>query len=202
MIHKLPPLPYPMEALEPHISSETLEYHHGKHHRAYVEKLNQLIRGTPFENASLEEIVRKSSDQIFNNGSQTWNHNFYWQCLSPDGGGAPGGELSKMIDAAFGDFEAFRQKFSESAETKFGSGWTWLVRGGDGSLEIVNASNADNPLRSGKTPLLACDVWEHAYYIDYRNARKDYVEAFWNLVNWEFVTRNCEAGHALAHSES
>jgi superoxide dismutase, Fe-Mn family len=196
MRHELPPLPYPLHALEPHISSETLEYHHGKHHRTYVEKLNPLIKGTPFESAPLEEIVRKSSGRIFDNAGQIWNHNFYWQCLSPDGGGSPGGELGRTIDRAFGGFEAFREKFSEVAEKLFGSGWAWLVRNTDGSLEIVKTANAENPMRSGQAPLLTCDVWEHAYYIDYRNARKDYVEAFWNVVNWEFVSRNCEPAHA------
>jgi Fe-Mn family superoxide dismutase len=202
MKHQLPPLPYPLDALEPHISRETLEYHHGKHHRAYVTKLNELIKGTQFEDGSLEEMVRKSSDQLFNNAAQTWNHNFYWQCLSPDGGGVPRGELERMIDSTFGGFEPFQEKFSQAAETKFGSGWTWLVRDTAGNLEIVSTSNAENPLRSGKTPLLTCDVWEHAYYIDYRNARKDYVDAFWKLVDWNFVARNCEAGHAVSHAES
>jgi superoxide dismutase, Fe-Mn family len=202
MKHELPPLPYPLHALEPHISSETLEYHHGKHHKLYVDKLNQLIKGTPFETASLEDIVRKSSGQLFNNAGQAWNHNFYWQCLSPDGGGSPSGEVARMIDQGFGGFEKFREKFSQSAETLFGSGWIWLVRNADGSLDIVTTGNAENPMRSGKAPLLACDVWEHAYYIDYRNARKDYVEAFWNVVNWDFVKRNLEPAHAYAHTRS
>jgi superoxide dismutase, Fe-Mn family len=200
MKHELPPLPYPVHALEPHISSETLEYHHGKHHRTYVDKLNQLVKGSPFESSSLEEIVRKATGQIYNNGAQAWNHDFYWQCLSPDGGGSPGGGISKMIERSFGGFEQFRDKFSEAAVGLFGSGWTWLVRAADGSLEIVNCGNAENPMRSGKTPLLACDVWEHAYYIDYRNARNDYVEAFWNVVNWEFVNRNCEPARAHAQT--
>jgi superoxide dismutase, Fe-Mn family len=200
MKHELAPLPYPVHALEPHISSETLEYHHGKHHRTYVETLNKLVKGTPFENASLEDIVRKATGGIFNNAAQVWNHDFYWKCLSPDGGGSPGGAVAKMIERSFGGFEQFRDKFSESALGLFGSGWTWLVRNGDGSLEILNCGNAENPLRSGRAPLLACDVWEHAYYIDYRNARKDYVEAFWNVVNWEFVNRNCEPAHAHAQT--
>ena len=200
MKHELPPLPYPVHALEPHLSSETLEYHHDKHHRTYVDKLNQLVTGSPFETASLEEIVRKASGGIFNNGAQAWNHGFYWQCLSPDGGGSPSGAVAKIIERSFGGFEQFRDKFSEAAVSLFGSGWTWLARSADGSLEIVNCADADNPLRSGKTPLLACDVWEHAYYIDYRNARMDYVEAFWNVVNWDFVNRNCEPARAHAQT--
>jgi Fe-Mn family superoxide dismutase len=190
MPHQLPPLPYPDNALEPYISRETLEYHHGKHHRTYVTKLNELIKGKPFENASLEDIVRKSSGQIFNNGAQVWNHTFYWNCMSPDGGGSPSGELAKAIDSAFQSFDEFKAKFSQAAEAQFGSGWTWLVRNADGSLDIESSTNAENPMTSGKAPLLTCDVWEHAYYIDYRNARTDYVAAFWNLVNWQFVGHN------------
>ncbi len=202
MKHELSPLPYPIHALEPHLSRETLEYHHDKHHRTYVNKLNELIEGTDFENASLERIVRESSGPLFNNAAQTWNHNFYWQCLSPDGGDSPRGELSGMLDSAFGGFDAFREQFSRSAEGHFGSGWTWLARNPDGSLGILSTSNAENPIQSGKTPLLACDVWEHAYYIDYRNVRKNYIDAWWNVVNWEFVAGNCEAAHApFAHSE-
>ena len=200
MKHELPPLPYPVDALEPHISGETLEFHHDKHHRTYVDKLNQLVKGSPFETASLEEIVRKATGAIFSNGAQAWNHAFYWQCLSPEGGGSPSGAVAKIIERSFGGFEQFRDKFSESAVSLFGSGWTWLARNADGSLEIVNCANADTPLRSGKTPLLACDVWEHAYYIDYRNARQDYVEAFWNVVNWDFVNRNCEPARAHAQT--
>jgi Fe-Mn family superoxide dismutase len=190
MPHQLPPLPYPDNALEPYISRETLEYHHGKHHRTYVTKLNELIKGTPFENASLEDIVRKSSGQIFNNGAQVWNHTFYWNCMSPDGGGSPSGELAKAIDSAFQSFDEFKAKFSKAAETQFGSGWTWLFRNADGSVDIESSTNAGNPMTSGKVPLLTCDVWEHAYYIDYRNVRTDYVAAFWNLVNWQFVGHN------------
>ena len=187
--HTLPALPYPNDALEPHISAETLEYHHGKHHASYVRKLNKLIPGTEFESASLEEIIKKASGGIFNNGAQVWNHTFYWNCLSPDGGGNPEDALAQSIDQAFGDFTQFKERFTESAATYFGSGWTWLVKNSDGSLAIVNTGNAGNPMTDGSQPLLTCDVWEHAYYIDYRNARKKYIEAFWNLVNWDFVTQ-------------
>ncbi len=189
-LHALPALPYALDALEPHLSRETLEYHHGKHHRAYVDKLNQLVEGGPFREASLEKIVREASGELFNNAAQAWNHDFYWRCLSPKGGGEPSGELARDLTAAFGSLAAFRQKFAQAAIGKFGSGWAWLVRNGDGSLEILATTNAETPVRSGKTALLTCDVWEHAYYIDYRNARADYVEAFWELVNWEFVARN------------
>jgi Fe-Mn family superoxide dismutase len=192
MAHELPPLPYEKNALEPHISAETLEYHHGKHHQTYVDKLNGLIEGNEWESASLEDIIRgaPAPGPVFNNGAQVWNHTFYWSCLSPNGGGAPSGELAAAIDKAFGSLDAFKEKFSNSAANNFGSGWTWLVKNADGGLEIVNTSNAFNPLRDGKTPLLTCDVWEHAYYIDYRNARPKYVSAFWNLVNWDFVAQN------------
>lgn len=188
--HKLPELPYPKNALEPHISAETLEYHHDKHHAAYVNKLNSLIPSTEFETASLEEIIKKASGGIFNNGAQVWNHTFYWNCMSPEGGGEPEGALAKAIDEAFGSFTAFKERFSESAAGNFGSGWTWLVTNRDGELEVVNTSNADNPMTNGQRPLLTCDVWEHAYYIDYRNARPKYIDAFWNVVNWDFVARN------------
>ena len=190
MQHELPPLPYDKNALEPHISAETLEYHYGKHHQTYVTNLNKLVPGTEFENMALEEIVKKASGGIFNNAAQVWNHTFYWNCLSPNGGGQPGGALADAINQAFGSFDAFREKFSTSAATNFGSGWTWLVKSADGGVEIVNTSNAGTPLAEGKTALLTCDVWEHAYYIDYRNARPKYVEAFWNLVNWDFVSSN------------
>lgn len=190
MTHKLPELPYSMDALQPHISAETLEYHYGKHHATYVEKLNGLISGTEFESASLEEIIKKASGGIFNNGAQIWNHTFYWNCLSPNGGGEPAGELSNSINKAFGDFNTFKEQFSQAAATNFGSGWTWLVKNSGGALEIVNTSNAGNPMTDDKTPLLTCDVWEHAYYIDYRNARPKYVDAFWSIVNWDFVSEN------------
>ena len=187
MTHTLPELPYPEDALQPHISKETLEYHHGKHHRAYVDKLNKLIAGTEFENAPLQDIVLRASGEIFNNAAQAWNHDFYWHCLSPQGGGEPAGELARAINSAFGSFADFKEKFSKLAEGTFGSGWAWLARGKSGKLEVISTSNAKNPLTVGKTPLLTCDVWEHAYYIDYRNARPDYVKAFWNVVNWPFA---------------
>jgi len=190
MLHELPPLPYAKNALEPHISAETIEYHYGKHHQTYVTNLNNLIKDTELESLGLEEIVRRSSGGIFNNAAQVWNHTFYWNCLSPSGGGEPKGPLADAIAKAFGSFAAFKEKFSNSAVTNFGSGWTWLVKGADGSVEIVNTSNAATPLTGDKKPLLTCDVWEHAYYVDYRNARAKYVEAFWNLVNWDFVARN------------
>jgi Fe-Mn family superoxide dismutase len=190
MIHELPPLPYAIDALAPHISAETLEFHHGKHHKTYVDNLNKLIPGTEFENLSLEDIVRKSSGGIFNNAAQIWNHTFYWNCLAPNAGGKPSGALAAAIDTAFGSFDAFKEKFSQTAITTFGSGWAWLVKNAAGGLELVSTSNAGCPLTAGQTPLLTCDVWEHAYYIDYRNARPKYVESFWNLVNWDFVARN------------
>jgi Fe-Mn family superoxide dismutase len=190
MTHTLPDLPYAMDALEPHISRETLEYHYGKHHNTYVEKLNGLIKDTEWANASLEEIVRGSSGGVFNNAAQVWNHTFYWHCLSPNGGGAPGGELAKAIDASFGSFDKFKEQFSDKAVTLFGSGWAWLVKKPDGSLAIVQTGNAETPLTGDSKPLMTCDVWEHAYYIDYRNARPKYLEAFWKLVNWDFVASN------------
>jgi Fe-Mn family superoxide dismutase len=190
MTHELPPLPYAIDALAPHISAETLEFHHGKHHKTYVDNLNKLIPGTEFENLSLEDIVRKSSGGIFNNAAQIWNHTFYWNCLAPKAGGKPTGALAAAIDTAFGSFDTFKEKFGQTAITTFGSGWGWLVKNAAGGLELVSTSNAGCPLTAGQTPLLTCDVWEHAYYIDYRNARPKYVESFWNLVNWDFVARN------------
>jgi superoxide dismutase, Fe-Mn family len=187
MSFTLPPLPYEKNALEPHISQETLEYHYGKHHQAYVTNLNNLVKGTEFEKMSLEEIIKKSSGGIFNNAAQVWNHTFYWHCLSPKGGHKPTGKLAEMIEKAFGSFEAFKEKFTQTAIATFGSGWAWLVQNQDGTLAIVSTSNAQTPMTSGQKALLTCDVWEHAYYIDYRNARPKYIEAFWNLVNWEFV---------------
>jgi len=190
MSHQLPDLPYAMDALEPHISRETLEYHYGKHHQAYVNNLNKLIQGTEYENASLEDIIQKASGGLFNNAAQVWNHTFYWNCLSPQGGGEPSGALSEALQKSFGSFDTFKEAFSKSAVTNFGSGWTWLVKTDDGSLEIVNTSNAHTPVANGGKTVLTIDVWEHAYYIDYRNARPKYVEAFWNLVNWEFAATN------------
>ncbi|MFU8895745.1 MAG: superoxide dismutase [Gammaproteobacteria bacterium] len=190
MAHTLPDLPYAMNALEPHISRETLEYHYGKHHRTYVEKLNGLIEGGEFAEASLEDIVRRSSGGVFNNAAQVWNHTFYWNCLSPHGGGKPSGALADAIDEAFGSFDEFQKQFSDKAVTLFGSGWAWLVKQPGGKLAIVQTGNAETPLTGADTPLLTCDVWEHAYYIDYRNARPKYLEAFWQLVNWDFVAKN------------
>ncbi len=187
MAHELPALPYAKDALQPHISAETLEYHYGKHHNAYVTNLNNLIKGTDFETLSLEDIVLKSSGGIFNNAAQVWNHTFYWNCLSPNGGGEPAGTLADAINAKFVSFAAFKEEFSKCAVGTFGSGWAWLVKNADGSVELMSTSNAGTPMTSGKTALLTCDVWEHAYYIDYRNLRPKYVEAFWNLVNWEFA---------------
>ena len=190
MAHELPKLPYAMDALAPHISSETLEYHYGKHHNAYVTNLNKLVKDTDFESASLEDIVRKASGGMFNNAAQVWNHTFYWNSLSPNGGGKPGGKLAAAIDRDFGSFDAFKEAFSTKATTLFGSGWAWLVRRPDGKLAIVQTSNAETPLTGDDTPLLTCDVWEHAYYVDYRNARPDYVKAFWDLVTWDFAAAN------------
>ena len=190
MEHTLPPLPYAMDALAPHISKETLEFHYGKHHQAYVTNLNNLIKGTEFEKATLEEIVKKSSGGIFNNAAQVWNHTFYWNGLKPNGGGAPRGAVADAINKKWGSFDAFKDAFGKSAVGNFGSGWTWLVKKADGSLDIVNTSNAATPLTGADKPLLTCDVWEHAYYIDYRNARAKYVEIFWNLVNWDFAAKN------------
>ncbi len=189
--HELPALPYAMDALAPHISKETLEFHYGKHHQAYVNNLNNLIQGTEFEDSPLEDIIRKApAGGLFNNAAQIWNHTFYWNSMSPNGGGAPTGAIADAINKAFGSFDEFKTQFAQKAATNFGSGWTWLVKNQDGSLSIENTSNAGNPLTSGQTPVLTCDVWEHAYYIDYRNARPAYVEAWWNLVNWEFASKN------------
>lgn len=190
MEHKLKALPYSIESLEPIISRETLEYHYGKHHQAYVTNLNKLIIGTEFENLSLEEIIMKSSVGIFNNAAQVFNHTFYWNCLAPNAGGEPSGKIAELIKQEFGSFAAFKEKFSKTAITTFGSGWVWLVKDKNGKLEIVSTGNAGNPMTDGKKPLLNCDVWEHAYYIDYRNDRPGYVEKFWNLVNWDFVSFN------------
>ena len=190
MAFTLPPLPYEMNALEPHISKETLEYHYGKHHQTYVNNLNNMIAGTEFESASLEEIVRKSSGGLFNNAAQVWNHTFYWNCLSPNGGGAADGAVADAINAKWGGFDAFKEEFNKKAAGNFGSGWTWLVKKSDGSVDIVNTDDAETPLTTSDIPLLTCDVWEHAYYIGYRNARPKYLENFWNLVNWKFVNEN------------
>ncbi|MCQ8130522.1 superoxide dismutase [Fe] [Methylomonas rivi] len=193
MTFELPALPYANDALAPHISAETIEYHYGKHHQTYVTNLNNLVPGTEFEGLSLEDIVKKSSGGIFNNAAQVWNHTFYWNCLSPNGGGAPTGGLANAIERTFGSFEEFKEAFTKCAVTTFGSGWAWLVKNANGSLELVSTSNAGCPLTAGQTPILTCDVWEHAYYIDFRNARPKYLEAFWSLVNWEFAGANYEA---------
>ncbi|MDX1605917.1 MAG: Fe-Mn family superoxide dismutase [Candidatus Competibacterales bacterium] len=189
MAFELPPLPYEKNALEPHISAETLEYHYGKHHQTYVTNLNNLVAGTENENKSLEDIILSASGGLFNNAAQVWNHTFYWNCMSPSGGGEPGGALGDAINRKWGSFAAFKEAFTKSAVGNFGSGWTWLVKTADGGIDIVNTDDAGNPMTAGHKPLLTCDVWEHAYYIDYRNARPKYVEAFWNLVNWDFVAQ-------------
>ncbi|WP_339897570.1 superoxide dismutase [Fe] [uncultured Gilvimarinus sp.] len=191
MAFELPELPYAKDALAPHISEETLDFHYGKHHKTYVDKLNAAVPGTEFEGKSLEEVVKTSSGGVFNNAAQIWNHTFYWHCLSPNGGGAATGDVASAIDAAFGSFDKFKEEFTAQAVGNFGSGWTWLVKKADGSVAIVNTSNAETPLTDDSvTPLLTVDVWEHAYYIDYRNARPKYMDAFWALVNWEFVNAN------------
>lgn len=192
--HILPELPYAIDALAPHYSRETLEFHHGKHHNTYITNLNNLIKGTEFESLPLEEIVKKSSGGIYNNAAQHWNHSFFWLCMKPAGGGAPTGALAAAIEAKFGSFAKFKEEFAKSAAGNFGSGWTWLVKNADGSVDIVNTGAAGNPLVDGKTPLLTVDVWEHAYYIDYRNARPKFLESFLeHLVNWDFAQANYNA---------
>ncbi len=190
MAIELPALPYDRTALEPHISGETIDFHYGKHHKSYVDNLNKMIEGTEFAEMALEDIIRKAQGGMFNNAAQIWNHTFYWNCLAPNAGGEPSGKLADAINAAFGDFAKFKEQFSDTAIKTFGSGWGWLVQRTDGSLALASTPNAATPLTGEDTPLLTCDVWEHAYYIDYRNARPKYVEAFWNLVNWDFVASN------------
>lgn len=190
MEHVLPPLPYPMDALVPYISQETLEYHYNKHHQTYVNNLNNLIRGGEFEDSSLENIMKQSSGSIFNSAAQVWNHTFYWNSLSPEGGGEPKGNIADGITSKWGTFEEFKNVFNKAAMNNFGSGWTWLVKRKDNVLDITNTSNASNPIVEGTKPLLTCDVWEHAYYIDYRNSRQSYLENFWALVNWSFASKN------------
>ncbi|MEY4763546.1 MAG: hypothetical protein RI907_219 [Pseudomonadota bacterium] len=191
MAHTLPPLPYAQDALAPHMSKETFEYHYAKHHQAYVTNLNNLIPGTEFENLSLEDIVKKSSGGVYNNAAQVWNHTFFWNCMKPAGGGEPTGALAAAINAKFGSYAAFKEAFTKSAVGNFGSGWTWLVKKADGSVDIVNTGAAGTPLTTGDTALLTIDVWEHAYYIDHRNARPKFVETFLNsLVNWDFAAKN------------
>ncbi|WP_163577688.1 superoxide dismutase [Halomonas faecis] len=190
MVFELPALPYEKNALAPHLSAETLDYHYGKHHQAYVDKLNELIEGTEDADKTLEEIIQSSSGGLFNQAAQVWNHTFYWHCLSPHGGGEPGGALAEAIDARFGSFATFKETFNAQAMANFGSGWTWLIKTGDGGVDIVNTSNADTPIAHGRIPLLTIDVWEHAYYIDYRNARPKYLENVWKILNWDFVALN------------
>ena len=191
MAFELMPLPYAQDALEPHISQETIEYHYGKHHKGYVTKLNKALEEHSLAGEPLESIIRQATGGLFNNAAQVWNHDFYWKCLSPNGGNTPSGSLASAIDQAFGSFDSFCEQFTEAAKGNFGSGWTWLVKNGDGELEIINTDDADTPVaRDHMIPLLTVDVWEHAYYIDYRNARPDYLKAFWKLVDWDFVSAN------------
>lgn len=193
MTFELPALPYAKEALAPHISAETLEYHHGKHHAAYVNKLNAMIEGTEYSSMSLEEIIMKSEGGIFNNAAQVWNHSFYWHCMAPNAGGEPTGALAEAITAAFGSFAEFKAAFTQAAMTRFGSGWAWLVQSEDGQLQITSTANAENPMTDGLKPLMTCDVWEHAYYIDTRNDRGAYLNHFWNLVNWDYISQQFSA---------
>jgi len=190
MTFTLPKLPYEKNALAPHISEETLEYHYGKHHQTYVTNLNNLTKGTDLSTKSLEELIKTQKGGIFNNAAQVWNHTFYWHSMSPQGGGEPTEKIADEINASFGSFEAFKDQFSKAAVGQFGSGWAWLVQDSSGKLSIETTSNAECPIQTGKTPLLTCDVWEHAYYIDYRNARPKYIEAWWNLINWDFANKN------------
>ncbi len=192
MEHKLPELPYARDALLPHISPETIDYHYGKHHQTYVTNLNNLIKDTPNADKSLEEIIKTSQGGLFNNAAQVWNHTFYWHCLKPNGGGEPTGKLADAINQAFGSFATFKEKFTQTALTTFGSGWAWLVQKPDGSLALSSTSNAGCPLTGSDRALLTCDVWEHAYYVDYRNARAKYMDAFWALVNWDFAASNMQ----------
>jgi superoxide dismutase, Fe-Mn family len=188
MAFELPKLPYKLNALVPHISEETLEFHYGKHHLAYVNNLNGLIPGTQFEKASLETIIKNADGAIFNNGAQIWNHTFYFESFSGEGKKAPDGKLAEAINKSFGSFDAFREQFTKAAATLFGAGWAWLVKNNDGSLQIIQESNAGNPMKKGLKPLLTCDVWEHAYYIDYRNRRPDYIKSFWEIIDWSVIS--------------
>ena len=190
MTHKLPALPFGPNDLDPFLSAETLEFHHGKHHQAYVDNLNKLTASTSLEDASLEDLIKTADGGVFNNAAQVWNHTFYWNCLKGGGGSTPSSEMTARIERAFGGLDAFRDQFNQAAIGRFGSGWAWLVKTADGALAITTTANADNPMRDGATPLLTCDVWEHAYYIDYRNARPKYLSDFWAFVNWEFVEKN------------
>jgi Fe-Mn family superoxide dismutase len=190
MAHELPKLPFGPTDLVPFLSAETLDYHHGKHHKAYVDNLNKLTAGTPLDGATLEELIKTAAGGVFNNAAQVWNHSFYWNCLEGGGGSVPSATLEARLGEAFGSLDAFKEAFNKAAVGQFGSGWAWLVRSSDGSLAITTTGNADNPMRNGAAPLLTCDVWEHAYYIDFRNARAKYLEAFWDFVNWDFVESN------------
>ena len=188
MAFELPKLPYKLNALVPHISEETLEFHYGKHHLAYVNNLNGLIPGTQFEKASLETIIKNADGAIFNNGAQIWNHTFYFESFSKDGKRVPDGKLAEAINKSFGSFDAFKEQFTKAAATLFGSGWAWLAKDDDGSLRILQEPNAGNPLNKGLKPLITCDVWEHAYYIDYRNKRPDYIKSFWEIIDWNIIS--------------
>jgi Fe-Mn family superoxide dismutase len=188
MLFELPKLPYALDALQPHLSKQTLEFHYGKHHQAYINNLNNLIPGTKFENASLEQIIREADGGIFNNGAQVWNHTFYFMSFSPNGVRQPEGNLALAIESRFGSFDAFREQFTKAAVSLFGSGWAWLVKKEDKSLEILQESNAGNPLRKGLSPILTCDVWEHAYYLDYQNKRPEYLQAYWNVLDWKVIS--------------
>ncbi|MBN1413464.1 MAG: superoxide dismutase [Bacteroidales bacterium] len=188
MPFELPKLPYALDALQPHISKQTLEFHYGKHHQAYINNLNNLIAGTKFENASLEQIIREADGGIFNNGAQVWNHTFYFMSFSPQASHEPQGKLAQTINSQYGSFASFKEQFSKAAVTLFGSGWAWLAAKEDSSLEIIQESNAGNPLRKGLIPLLTCDVWEHAYYLDYQNKRPDYLQAYWNVLDWKVIS--------------
>ena len=191
MAFQLPELPFSNDALEPHISAETLSFHHGKHHAGYVNKLNAAVAADPsLAGKSLEDLIGSTSGGVFNNAAQVWNHTFYWNSMNPSGGGAPNGAIADAINSAFGSFDSFKDAFTKAAGGQFGSGWAWLVKNATGALEIVTTSNAGNPLTDGQTPILTCDVWEHAYYVDYRNARPSYIAAWWNLVNWDFANKN------------
>ncbi len=189
----LPELPYPRTALTPHISEETINYHYGKHHQSYVNKLNTLLQNSEFEKASLEEMIKESKGAIFNNSAQVWNHTFYWNSLSPEGGGSPPQEAADILEKHFGSMEKFKEQFTACAIGQFGSGWAWLVKTAEGHLQVQSTGNAGNPIQTGSTPLLTCDVWEHAYYLDYKNARPAYMEAFWNIVNWDFLNKNLQS---------
>ena len=187
MNYELPKLPFKLNALEPYISKKTLEFHYGKHHQAYVNNLNKLTQGTKFENKTLEDIIKEAEGGIYNNGAQVWNHTFYFECFSSEGGGEPTGELMEAIIKSFGSFSEFKEKFTNAVATLFGSGWAWLIKDNNGKLDVIQESNAGNPIRNGLKPILTCDVWEHAYYLDYQNKRPDYIKAFWNLINWDII---------------